>query len=339
VNGLCAAAVIAWTGARGPRVAARALTGALVLALLPVGWGARRAASLGEGAGGASVLALALDVPPEAAPELRAEAAVAAAERLVPGRRAEARVVALPEMAVPLDADSAPARPFLARLGALAREEGAPVLVGARGTRSARALNSALLVGGPAFRADKRRLVPGAESGAALAPAWLAPASGYARGEGWPVLRLGPLRAGVLICWEVAFASDARRLARAGARSLVVLSNDGWFGGAAGPREAGVAQQLAHLTVRAIETRRGAVRSANGGPAAEVSPVGRVRRVEPPGALLAFLPADPPDTLFLRTGDWVGPLAAAALLLALAGTSFAHPSTRESERILGSEGV
>jgi apolipoprotein N-acyltransferase len=337
VNGLAAVALLAWIGGEGARPAhgrraATTLAGAALLALTPIGWSAWRAAAPPESAAPATVLALALDVPPVGAAEARARAAVVAAEGLITGRSDGADLIVLPEMALPIDVDSRVGESLAGRLRD-ASPLGAPVLVGARTTRDGRAYNSALLLSDRRVGVDKRRLVPGAERGTALAPAWLAPsATGYAAGGDPSVLRAGPLSAGVLICWEVAFAEDVRGLVRSGAGVLVVLSNDAWFGGSGAARAAGVAQQVAHLALRALETRTGAVRSSNGGPAAQVDPRGSVRLAAPTEALLALVPVGGPATLFVRTGDWIGPLALIALVLALAGTRLADPSGRESEK-------
>ena len=338
VNGLVAAAVVGATTGLGrhgtlQRRAALALGCGALLALGPVVWGTWRARTL-DAPVQAQVAVLALDLSPIRAPFARAQDAVAATEAALERVEGSPDLVVLPEMALPLDVDAPQTRPLIDRLRAQAERSGAPVLAGVRAhDERGRPLNSAILIGGAPFRADKRRLVPAAErAGHRALPAWLAPvAGGYAPGRGWPVLEAGPLRAGVLICYEVAFAEDARRLVRAGAAGLVVISSDAWFGGLG--RDAGVAQQIAHLKLRAIETRTGVARSANGGPAVVVDPSGRVREMlgtarhfesraglESPAAavLTARLRALATPTLFVRTGDWAGPAAALVLVLALA---------------------
>jgi apolipoprotein N-acyltransferase len=337
VNGLLAAALLRWTAGdvaprRRGRRAAPVLAAAAVAALVPVGWGWWRAATLRSSEPSAALVALALDVHPDRPPEARAEAAVAAAEELLADVLAAPDLIVLPEMALPVDLESPLGAELAARLERAGDVLDAPVLVGVRTTRGGRAYNTALLLDEVRFRADKRRLVPGAERGSPLAAAWLAPtSSGYAAGEESAVLESGPLVAGVLVCFEVAFADDVRRLVRSGARALVVISNDGWFGGVGAhdrAQAAGVAQQLAHLVMRVVETRIGAARSANGGPAAWVSRDGRVVLEEPPAALLALPTVTGPVTLFVRTGDWIGPLAVAALLFLLALPRHpGHPGT------------
>lgn len=84
----------------------------------------------------------------------------------------------------------------------------------------------------------------------------------------------GPM--GVAICYEVTYpwlyASEVKR----GATLLVTVTNDGWYGDSAAPR-----QHLALAVLRAAETRRYLVRAANTGVSAVIDPYGRVlRRLE-----------------------------------------------------------
>ncbi len=302
---------------------------ALVLAFAPVWWGYMRAARLDGFAASmpvGRVTALALDVPPSATDPAWARTSVAAAERalasVAPG---STDLAVLPEMVLALDPNTPAGNALVERLRVQSERIGAPILVGALGGDDARAFNSAMLIGADgigAFRADKRRLVPGVERTSAVHAPWLAPveAGGYDAGEGFPVALAGPLRAGVLICYEVAFGADARRLVRNGANTLVALTSDAWFGGGSGARSAGIAQQMAHLTVRAVETRTSAVRSSNGGPAALIGPSGlELSRAAWPSetAAAGVVPEAPVPTLFVRTGDVTGPVAAMCLVALL----------------------
>ena len=304
---------------------------ALLVGAAPAAWGVARAGALDAPVVG-RVAALALTVAPGGPALDRATTGMSAVERALAARApGEADLIALPEMLLPLDLDTPAGAPLLARLRALAGRAHAPVLVGVLGVEGRREYNSALLVtaapgadGEPTpFRADKRRLVPGAERASAVRAPWLAAgqsATGYTAGAGWPVARLGALRVGALVCYEVAFAADARRLVRNGANALVALTSDAWFGDGARGR-AGVAQQTAHLALRAVETRTGAVRASNGGPALVLRPTGREEAHAEPGVAAGPLRASPRRTLFVRTGDLAGP-AAVLLFVALLALSF-----------------
>jgi apolipoprotein N-acyltransferase len=73
------------------------------------------------------------------------------------------------------------------------------------------------------------------------------------------------------VCYEVTYPSlVAGEIAR-GARVLATVTNDGWYGDSAAPR-----QHLALAILRAGEARRYLVRAANTGISVVVDPSGRV---------------------------------------------------------------
>ncbi|WP_167496486.1 apolipoprotein N-acyltransferase [Desulfopila sp. IMCC35006] len=80
-------------------------------------------------------------------------------------------------------------------------------------------------------------------------------------------------RAGVLICFESVFPDLSRQWVLAGANMLVNLTNDAWYGKSSAPHHS-----LAMAVLRAVETRRSLVRSANTGISAFVSPAGTILR-------------------------------------------------------------
>lgn len=80
---------------------------------------------------------------------------------------------------------------------------------------------------------------------------------------------IGP--AGVLICNESLFSTDARRRVLAGATLLVNLSNDTWMNDR---KFSGIAFDMSVL--RAVEQRRFVVRASTSGPSAIIDPLGRV---------------------------------------------------------------
>jgi len=82
----------------------------------------------------------------------------------------------------------------------------------------------------------------------------------------------GPAGAtGVAVCYEVAYPSLYASEVVRGARILLTITNDGWYGNSAAPR-----QHLALAILRAGEARRYLVRAANSGISAVVDPYGRV---------------------------------------------------------------
>ena len=133
------------------------------------------------------------------------------------------------------------------------------------------------------------------------------------RTPGEKVAPIGPY--GVLICYESVFPSVARGLAREGARVLVLLTNDAWFGPSFGGR-----QHFALGRLRAVETGRWLLRAGNDGITASVDPFGRVVAEIPPhqeGFLLAPYALRTGLTPYARFGDWAVGLALTIFLLGL----------------------
>ncbi|CAG36539.1 apolipoprotein N-acyltransferase [Desulfotalea psychrophila] len=83
-------------------------------------------------------------------------------------------------------------------------------------------------------------------------------------------------RSGVLICFESVFADISRKWVDSGANVLVNLTNDAWYGRSSAPYHS-----LAMTAMRAVETRRSIVRSANTGFSAFISPLGTLVQVSP----------------------------------------------------------
>lgn len=102
-----------------------------------------------------------------------------------------------------------------------------------------------------------------------------------ATGEFEPGSSLSPLdmdgvKAGVLICYEAIFPELSQRLVQRGANLLVNLTNDAWFGLSSAPY-----QHLSMAVLRAVETRRPLIRSANTGISAFVNPDGSIASSSP----------------------------------------------------------
>jgi apolipoprotein N-acyltransferase len=84
---------------------------------------------------------------------------------------------------------------------------------------------------------------------------------------------LGPshLSSGILICYEVIFPELARAQTREGAKLLVNLTNDAWYGKTSAPY-----QHLSMAVFRAVENRRPLIRAANTGFSALISHKGKM---------------------------------------------------------------
>ncbi|MBN1141633.1 MAG: apolipoprotein N-acyltransferase [Deltaproteobacteria bacterium] len=223
-----------------------------------------------------------------------------------------------------------PATPALGqRLNNLSEKQGVPLLVGAservkfndRPLRDPhenglRSYNAAYLIrhGQPApppYR--KNRLVPFGEylplEGIIPWPSWFAEA-GFQTVPGLEMTLFdldGEMRAGVLICWENLFPEMAREAAENGARILVNLINDGWFGKTPASRQHNAASVL-----RAVENGIPVIVASNCGPSQLIDAHGRIvaslADSFSPGILAAELTIGRQRTLYRRQGDlfaWV----------------------------------
>ena len=108
------------------------------------------------------------------------------------------------------------------------------------------------------------------------------------------------------ICFESVFPDIIRRFTQKGARFLVNITNDGWYGMSSGPT-----QHAMIAVYRAIETRRPIARSANTGISLFIDRAGRVQSASDqyvPDCLVRDLelglPAD--STFFVRHGMYFG---------------------------------
>ena len=145
----------------------------------------------------------------------------------------------------------------------------------------------------------KQLLIPLAESWPAVLgtpPAGLDP---VAAGGDFTLFGDATTRFGPLICFEITHARGAQALAARGARFLVNVNNDVWFGDREEPH-------WVWALIRAIESGRAVARASNRGTSAIIDPFGRVivsaRATDGPMALAGTIP-DPVDTIYLRTGE------------------------------------
>ncbi|MDT0343760.1 apolipoprotein N-acyltransferase [Streptomyces litchfieldiae] len=92
-------------------------------------------------------------------------------------------------------------------------------------------------------------------------------------GEEPGVLDVGPARLGDVICFEVAYDGIVRDTVNAGARALVVQTNNATYGNTGQPE-----QQLAMSQLRAVEHGRAVVTAATSGISAIVAPDGTIEQ-------------------------------------------------------------
>lgn len=173
---------------------------------------------------------------------------------------------------------------YSARVSSLAKELDTALIVSSPALEydsgREKLLNSAFLIaadGTVAGRADKIHLVPFGEYVplAKLLPFVKKMVQGI--GDFSPGISTTPLDAtfgklGVLICFEGIFPEISRAYVDNGARLLVNITNDAWFGDSSAPY-----QHLSMTVFRAVENRVPLVRSANTGITAIIDSRGHVR--------------------------------------------------------------
>jgi len=222
---------------------------------------------------------------------------------------------------------------LLRTLAGLSGQLGMPLLIGSIDVEDGtppRLRNTAFLVthGGIAGRYDKIHLVPFGE----YVP--LSGVIGFVRGWAEFIAELEPgTRAvvfagppapfGIVICYEGIFPDLFREFVNNGARVMVNMTNDGWFGRTSGP-----AQHLTMYPFRAVEHRIAVVRAANTGVSAFIAPSGQIVRhlgLFERGVLADRVPLRQGRTLFTRLGDWVAWLSL-ALAAASVGAALRRPA-------------
>ncbi len=124
----------------------------------------------------------------------------------------------------------------------------------------------------------------------------------FATGEGYRTLLMNGDKIGVLICYEGILSSASRTYKNAGARLLVNITNDAWFGTTSAPY-----QHLSMTIFRSVENRLYLVRAANTGISAVVDPKGRIvaqtdifvrDKISDNVRLLSI------STIYAKFGDW-----------------------------------
>jgi len=309
VNGLAAAGLVATRGRRR-----RLLTWLAVVVTIPAAWGAWRVATLDT----VPVARVAVFQPnlgrSTPATAGGGDTALARLGRLAARESLSGVDLAVwPEAMFTVDprSDAGLTRAVQAVVDAI----GAPVLFGAyldeeAGDGNSVTYNGALVwrpgQGDIGYAYRKRRLVPGVETVPLMGHGGFAPGPRSGQSDAGDDLP----RFAVLVCYESIFSDDARAAALAGADFLVNVTNDAWFGGEGGRSPTtGFQQHPAHLVLRAIELRLGAVRAANTGISLFVEPSGRVMEATPlfrEDLRTATVHRVEGTTVFARVGDVVG---------------------------------
>lgn len=288
----------------------RVLIAPVALILLVVGWGAQR-----------------LVVPRDVGPAVEVgvvQSSIPQGEKFRPdsarhnlGRHAQLTrklvaggdldLIVWSETAVDADLDETPG--LAAALRAIAGESGALLVTGAPRSAEGQRTNAVVSFDARGLRTsyDKQRLVPFSESDPEIF-GFLAPLLGpVTDGEGYVAGGRATVFDGIAvpfaapICFEITYPELVREFQRAGAKLLVNLSNDAWFG-----RTGYADMHFGHAVMRAVELRTWVVRGANTGVSAVIDPAGRVvERIDifETGTLRATVYGAGSATLYARYGN------------------------------------
>lgn len=126
-----------------------------------------------------------------------------------------------------------------------------------------------------------------------------------------------------IICYESVYGEFVTEYIRNGATILAIVTNDAWWGETQGHK-----QHLSYARLRAIETRRGIVRSANTGISALINSRGDITSSLPyntQGALDGTLTTNDNVTFYVRTGDYMARIAIFIALFVFLVTMFRKP--------------
>ncbi len=150
-------------------------------------------------------------------------------------------------------------------------------------------------------------------------------------GDHTGVLNIGPAELGDVICFEVAYDEIVHETVDAGARALVIQTNNATYGRTGQPE-----QQLAMSKLRAVEHGRAVVTAATSGISAVVAPDGTVTHQIPEftrGVVSARIPLRDETTLADRVGaapEWA--LAIVGLLSCAAATVIGRRGRSKDEK-------
>lgn len=169
--------------------------------------------------------------------------------------------------------------------------------------------------GSPSEFYHKNKLVPGVES----LPSWLGFMSSVFNDLGGISGTLGRSEEPVvfhskkgynvapIICYESIYGEYVGEFVKKGANLIAVITNDGWWGDTPGYK-----QHLSYSRLRAIESRKWLIRSANTGISAVIDPLGNViesRGWNEQAVIKHSVQLNEESTIYTKFGDWIGKIA------------------------------
>jgi len=120
-------------------------------------------------------------------------------------------------------------------------------------------------------------------------------------GETYQVMHFEDIPFSTVICFEVIFPNLVRKFVDKGARFLLTITNDAWFG-----KSSASYQHFAMVTFRAIENRIAIARAANTGISGFIDPYGRIieqSEIFIDKSLVQDIPLRNTTTFYTRHGD------------------------------------
>jgi apolipoprotein N-acyltransferase len=115
------------------------------------------------------------------------------------------------------------------------------------------------------------------------------------------------------VCYESIYGEFMSNYVRNGADIIAIITNDGWWG-----NTPGYTQHEYYARLRAIETRRWVVRSANTGVSCIIAPTGNIIEARPwfqPAVIKSVVPPLQEKTFYVKYGDLISRLAIFATVL------------------------
>lgn len=128
------------------------------------------------------------------------------------------------------------------------------------------------------------------------------------------------LKVAPIICYESVYGEFVTGYVRNGATVLAIITNDAWWGETQGHK-----QHLSYARLRAIETRRSIVRSANTGISALINSKGEIESSLPygtQGALAGKIKINDEMTFYAWAGDYIARIAIFVALFVFLITCF-----------------
>lgn len=135
----------------------------------------------------------------------------------------------------------------------------------------------------------------------------------YGKGNSVINYEMDGLTSPALICYDSVFPDWNRSFVKDGADFITVITNDGWWGNSSGH-----IQHFDFARIRAIETRRTVIRSANNGISGMIFASGAVHSKTDywtKDALRLNVPVHSGQTFYVRFGDWIGYLSLIILFI------------------------